>query len=100
MKLGDIYHQIVEMGIKADPRGEEKVKKILEASKKKLEKLEGKKKELADSDVVWNPYTDCRLLYGDPDREIKSLLAGIDITPGEIVLADRLRDKGKPIDLV
>lgn len=100
MKLGDIYHLIVEMGIKADPRGEEKVKKVLEASKKKLEKLEGKKKELADTDVTWNPYTDCRLLYGESNREIKSLLAGIDITPGEIVLADRLGDKGTPIDLV
>jgi hypothetical protein len=88
MKLGDIYRMIVDMGIKADPRGEEKVQKVLEASKKKLDKLEGKKKELADKDVTWNSYTDCRLLYGEPDREIKSVLAGIDITPGEIVLAD------------
>ncbi|MFX1576052.1 MAG: NGG1p interacting factor NIF3 [Promethearchaeota archaeon] len=100
MKLGDIYHMIVDMGIKADPRGEKKVQKVLEASKKKFEKLEGKKKDLADKDVMWNPYTDCRLLYGDPEREIKSLLAGIDITPGEILLADRLEDKEKKIDLV
>jgi putative NIF3 family GTP cyclohydrolase 1 type 2 len=100
MKLGDIYQLIVEMGIKADPRGEKKIQKVLENSKKKLEKLEGKKKELADKDVTWNPYTDCRLLYGEPDREIKSVLAGIDITPGEIVLADRLGEKGKPIDMV
>ena len=88
------------MGIKADPRGEKKVQKVLEDSKEKLEKLKGKKKELADKDVTWNPYTDCRLLYGEPDREIKSLLAGIDITPGEIVLADRLVEKGTPIDMV
>ena len=100
MKLGDIYRLIVDMGIKADPRGEKKVQNVLEASKKKFEKLEGKKKELADKDVIWNPYTDCRLLFGDANREIKSLLAGIDITPGEIVLADRLGDKGRPIDLV
>ncbi|MHA2425783.1 MAG: NGG1p interacting factor NIF3 [Candidatus Thorarchaeota archaeon] len=100
MKLGQIYKMIVEMGIDADPRGKEKVDKVLEKSKKALEKLEGKKKELADKDVTWNPYTDCRLLYGDEDREITSVLAGIDISPGEIVLADRLADKGKPIDLV
>jgi putative NIF3 family GTP cyclohydrolase 1 type 2 len=100
MKLGDIYHLIVDMGKKADPRGEKKVQQVLEASKKKYEKLEGKKKELADKDVVWNPYTDCRLLYGAINREITSLLAGIDITPGEIVLADRLGDKGKKIDMV
>ncbi len=59
-----------------------------------------RKKELADKDVTWNPYTDCRILYGDPDREITKLLAGIDITSGEIVLADRLSDKGKKVDLV
>ena len=100
MKLGDIYRLIVDMGIKADPRGEKKVKKVLEDSKKKYDKLEGRKKELADKDVIWNPYTDCRLLYGDADQKVTSLLAGIDITPGEIVLADRLGDKGKKIDLV
>ena len=65
-----------------------------------MEKLEGKKKELADKDVTWNPYTDCRLLYGEEDREISTLLSGIDIGTGEIVLADRLADKGTKIDLV
>ena len=100
MKLGEIYKLIVDMGIKADPRGEERIKTILEESKKKLEKLEGKKKELADKDGTWNPYTDCRLLYGDEDRDITSLLCGIDITPAEILLADRLSEKGQNIDLV
>lgn len=100
MKLGDIYKKIVNMGIEADPRGRERVNQILELSKKKLDKLEGKKKELADKDVTWNPYTDCRLLYGEEDREITSLLSGIDIGTGEILLADRLADKGTKIDLV
>jgi hypothetical protein len=100
MKLGEIYRLIVDMGIKADPRGEERIKQILESSKKKLDKLEGKKKELADRDVAWNPYTDCRVLYGDDDREITSILSGIDIGTGEILLADRLSEKGTQIDLV
>ncbi|MHA2302789.1 MAG: NGG1p interacting factor NIF3 [Candidatus Thorarchaeota archaeon] len=100
MKLGEIYRLIVDMGIKADPRGEERIKQILESSKKKLDKLEGKKKELADKDVAWNPYTDCRLLYGDEDKEITSILSGIDIGTGEILLADRLSEKGTNIDLV
>jgi hypothetical protein len=100
MKLGEIYRMIVQMGIDADPRGNEKVQSILEKSKKDLDKLEGKKKELADKDVEWNPYTDCRVLYGDDDREIGIVLAGIDIASGEIVLADRMADKGEKIDLV
>jgi len=100
MKLGEIYRMIVELGIQADPRGKEKVDKVLEQSKQKLDKLKGKKKELADKDVTWNPYTDCRLLYGAEDREIGSILAGIDITPGEIALAELMERKGKKVDLV
>jgi hypothetical protein len=100
MKLGEIYRKIVDMGIDADPRGRERVNQILEKSTKDLEKLEGRKKELADKDVTWNPYTDCRLLYGEVDKEITSLLCGIDIGPGEIVLADRLTEKGDKIDAV
>ncbi|MGD2072803.1 MAG: NGG1p interacting factor NIF3, partial [Candidatus Thorarchaeota archaeon] len=49
---------------------------------------------------TWNPYTDCRLLYGDADKEITSILSGIDITPAEILLADRLTEKGQQVDLV
>jgi hypothetical protein len=100
MKLGEIYRKIVNMGIDADPRGRERVKQILEKSTKNLEKLEGRKKELADKDVTWNPYTDCRKLYGNDDREIGSLLCGIDIGTGEILLADRLTQKGQQIDMV
>lgn len=100
MKLGDIYRKIVQMGIEADPRSKEKIDQILEKSKEKLEGLEGKKKELADQDVTWNPYTDCRLLYGDEDREVESILCGIDISPGELVLADRLNEKGQSVDMV
>jgi len=100
MKLGDIYRKIVNMGIDADPRGREKVNQILEKSKKSYEKLEGRKKEFADTDVTWNPYTDCRILYGEDDRNIGSLLCGIDIGTGEILLADRLTQKGEQVDLV
>jgi hypothetical protein len=88
------------MGIDADPRGRERVNQILEKSRTSLDKLEGKKKELADKDATWNPYTDCRILYGDDVREIESLLCGIDIGTGEILLADRLTQKGQQIDMV
>jgi hypothetical protein len=100
MQQGDIYRKIVNMGIDADPRGRERVNQILEKSKTSLDKLEGKKKELADKDVTWNPYTDCRILFGADVREIGSLLCGIDIGTGEILLADRLTQKGQQIDMV
>jgi len=40
------------------------------------------------------------MLTGDPDTEINGLIAGIDMETQEIVLADRLREKGEKIDLV
>ena len=100
MKLGEIYKMIVDLGINADPRGKDRINDILKKSKKEFEKLEGIKKELADPDITWNPYTDCRILYGKDDIEVTSILAGVDITPAEILLADRLNDKGTKIDLV
>jgi putative NIF3 family GTP cyclohydrolase 1 type 2 len=100
MKLEQIYRKIVDMGIDADPRGRERIGQILQKSKKNIEQLEGKKKELADKDVTWNPYTDCRLLHGDKERDIKSILCGIDIGTGEVLLADRLTQKGQQVDLV
>ena len=41
-----------------------------------------------------------RILAGDPEREIKRILAGIDIGVGEVLLAERLADRGKPVDLL
>ena len=39
-------------------------------------------------------------MFGDPDRPLKKIAVGIDIDTAEIVLADRLIEKGTNIDLV
>ena len=62
--------------------------------------MEPEEQELFDKDQLWNPYADSRLLYGNPSAEIKGVLWGIDIGTGEVVLADRLREKGKRIDAI
>ncbi len=86
------------MGIEADPRPKEDIERLLSEKKKDLEKAEGKEEEIFDRDRLWNPYTDSRILYGEEDTEIEGLLAGIDIGVGEVVLADRLREKGKEVN--
>ncbi len=96
MKLKDIFQKAVEMGIEADPRGKKGMEKILKRSSEEYGKLEGRDKEVFDKQKLDNPFEDSRLLYGDPDREVKKVLVGIDITPGEILIADRLGE----IDLV
>ncbi len=100
MKLKEIYDLAVKMGMENDPRGKEGVEKVLEKNKEKYEELEGKDKEVFDEQSLENPFEDSRLLHGDPDKEIERVLAGIDITTGEVLLADRLSEKGEDIDLI
>lgn len=100
MKLRDIYKRAVEKGIEKDPRGREEVQKFLEATRKKFENLPEKEKKFFDTTSLENPYTDTRILYGDPERDVKTIIVGIDMETPEILLADRLRERGKKIDLI
>lgn len=100
MKLKEIYDLAVEKGIRTDPRGEEKVKRIIEEAKEEYGSLEGKDKEVFDTQRLNNPYADSRILYGDKEAEVESVLIGVNIDTGEVVLADRLNEKGKNVDLI
>ncbi len=100
MKLEEIYKLAIEMGIEGDVRDEDELRKKLEKAKEEYEELEGKDKEVFDKQRLKNPFQDSRLLHGDLDTEVKSVLTGINIDTGEIMLADRLSQKGEDIDLV
>lgn len=100
MKIGEIYEKAVKRGMELDPRGMEEVSRELERAKKDLEDLKEKDKKYFDHERLRNPYSDSRLLYGDPEREVKRILVGIDMEVGEVLLADRLKERGKPIDLI
>ncbi|MBI1981972.1 MAG: NGG1p interacting factor NIF3 [Candidatus Levybacteria bacterium] len=100
MTLQEIYDLAIEMGIKADPRGAERVKKLLSRTKKEYEELALAKKKFFDLESLRNPYSDTRILTGSGKTKVKKVLAGIDIDVGEVLLADRLNQKGKGIDLL
>ncbi len=100
MKLKEIYKSAVDLGIKADPRGRRRISKGLDNAKKEYNEAKPKDKAYLDNDKLINPYADTRILYGKDDLEVKNILVGIDIEVGEILLADRLIQKGKKIDLV
>lgn len=100
MKLREIYEQAIQAGIEVDYRGEEGIKKLLEKEEKKYEQLKEEEKQDFDTEKLTNPYSDTRILYGDGEKEVKTILCGIDIEVGEMLLADRLREKGTEIDLV
>lgn len=100
MKLKEIYELAIKEGIAADPRGKEEVEKSLERVKSKYDSLDVKEKEFFDEEKLRNPYSDTRILAGDPSTEVRMVLAGIDMEIGEVLFADRLREKGNPIDLL
>lgn len=100
MKIREIYDLAVKLGMEADPRGIGMVRDVLDKEKKKYGEMKEEEKKDFDLESLTNPYSDTRILAGDPDTGIKRVLVGIDMEVGEVLLADRLSEKGRPIDLV
>jgi len=101
MKIVDIYNLAIRMGISADPRGEEKIKKLLLREKKNYTDLKRAEKEEFDKERFTNPYSDTRILLDEPKsgrmaKKIKRALVGLDIGVAEVLLADRIKN----IDLI
>lgn len=90
MTIKEIYNLAIEMGIRADLRGEEKVRSLLEQRRKDYEGLSQEEKEKFDLESLENPFSDSRILHIAEDKEIKKILVGIDIEPAEILMAKEL----------
>ncbi len=99
MKLGAMYQEAIRAGREADPRGPERLDKVLKETNREYRELKEKDKEFFDTERLTNPYHDTRIVYGSPETEVKSILVGVDMEVGELVLADRLREK-RSLDLV
>ena len=100
MTIKQIYELAVANGMKADPRGKECLEKLLKKEKKKFEKLTSEEKKRFDQERFKHPLSDTRILVGDPATQVKRVLTGIDIEVGEVLLAEKLGEKGKKIDLL
>lgn len=100
VKLIDIYYLAVSMGMDADPRGRAEAEKLLKRTREDYLKLDEEEKRIFDAQSLFNPYSDSRLLLGGEDTKIKKVMAGIDIETPEVLLADRLNEKGYGIDLL
>lgn len=100
MKIKDIYGKIIELGKSKDPRGIAEVEADVADCKKAYEELKGIRKEVFDLEKLTNPYADTRILHGDPDIDVKKIMIGIDVEGPELLLADKLRERGEGPDLV
>ncbi len=100
MKLKQLYDLVVARGIEADPRGKKEVGKVLDRKNKQFKDMKKEEREFIDPESLINPYADTRILHGTGKEEIKTALVGIDMELGEILIADRMSEKGQKIDLV
>ncbi|GHT54253.1 hypothetical protein AGMMS50233_01920 [Endomicrobiia bacterium] len=100
MKLKDIQKIFVEKGVEVDPRGADIVEMDLLKRKEEYGALSDKKKENYDMESLTNPYYDSRILYGDENTEVKTVMVGIDIETQELLLAKHLISLGVKIDLI
>ncbi|MGB2599459.1 MAG: NGG1p interacting factor NIF3 [Candidatus Omnitrophota bacterium] len=100
MKVRDIYDIAVKKGLKEDQRPRKVIEEGLKEARKEYRKAKGVDKATFDRENLKNPYADTRILYGSGKEEIKNVIVGIDVGVPELLLADRLREKGVKIDLV
>ncbi|MDR0956528.1 MAG: hypothetical protein LBL77_01520 [Endomicrobium sp.] len=100
MKLEDVYKIFIREGMEADPRGVRVVEDELLRRKKEYDVLSDKQKESYDIESLTNPYYDSRILYGDANIDVRSIMVGIDIETQELLLAKYLMSSSKNIDLV
>jgi hypothetical protein len=100
MKLSDIYDACIAIGIEHDVRDEAEIDRALSHTRRDFNALGEAEKQFFDLEKLTNPYADTRICTGDPEASISGLLVGIDMEVGEVLLADRLRERGSTIDLV
>jgi len=96
MTTRQIYDLAVKLAIKNDLRGVPAVQKYLARTKKKYQNLPAKDKAIFDQEKLTNPYSDSRILADHKKKQIKKIMAGIDMEGPELLLAKQLGD----IDLV
>ena len=100
MKLGKFYELAVKMGMQKDPRTKEELNNELKRARSDYRRLKGIDREVYDKEKFKHPYADTRILYGSPNKKIKTIMVGIDMETPELLMADKLIERGLAIDLV
>ncbi|NQT33223.1 MAG: NGG1p interacting factor NIF3 [Candidatus Omnitrophica bacterium] len=100
MKLETIYELAVSKGLKEDQRSQKTIDAGIKKVKAEYKKSTGADKKAFDKERLKNPYADTRILCGSGSEEIKNIMVGVDIGVAELLLADKLHEKGVDVDLV
>lgn len=100
MKIREIYNIAVKRGMERDPRTASEIEKELDEARKEYRKAKGPDRRAFDRERLTNPYADTRILYGDPDSNVKTAMVGVDMEAPEVLTANELIERGIPVDIV
>lgn len=102
MNIQQIFKLALELGIKNDFRPKAQIEKQLKRIKEKYEKLSKEEKEIFDPEKLSNPYSDTRIHFDNGIKNVKRVMAGIDIDSADMMVARYLSNHNpkEPIDLV
>lgn len=100
MTIQEIFDLGVKMGVGSDPRGVKGVRKYLKKINKYYEDLKPSEKKYYDVSKLSNPFPDSGMHVGEGKTRVKRVMAGIDISAADILLASQLAERGKTVDLV
>jgi len=95
MKFGELYDKSIEIGIEKDPRGREGIEEHLSSVRQRYESLPDTERASFDVERLTNPFGDTRIVLGDRDTELDTVVTGIHIGKPEILMAGQLRQAGK-----
>jgi len=98
--VSELYQFSVDLCRGLDPRGDDALSARLAELAGEYGFLDGAARDAFDAARLTNPFGDTRIVCGAPEREVRRLICGIDIDATEVLLADRLADHGRPVDLV
>ncbi len=90
MKVKEIFDLSIKKGIENDFRTKKEINDFLKRKEEAFKELSKDEKQYFDKEELVNPYADSAIHY-DNKKEVKKVLAGIDITIGGLLLAKELK---------
>jgi len=99
MKIREIYDFIVKKGLEKDPRSKKQIRDEMNKIRREYKKLGPEDKKAFDAERLKHPFADTRILHGDPERPIRTIMFGIDISGEELLTAYLMNERGAGIDL-
>ena len=99
MKLGEIYDLVIKHGLEKDPRTKKELNERMRKIRREYKSLKGADKKCFDRESLRHPFSDTRILYGDPDGEVRTVMVGVDVGGEELLTAYMLNEKGLGVDL-